>query len=67
MKLTKAQKKLIKKINNPPFTVEFCERCYNERPEKVHPLSYSLGLKHVQEVNAFMAAINGILGIDSKG
>ena len=67
MKLTKAQKKLIKKINNPHFTVEFCEKCYKEKPEDVHPMSYTLGVKHVTEVNAFMTAVNGILDIDSEG
>lgn len=67
MLLNKKQKKLIRKIDDPNFTVEFLERYYGETPGNIERcLSYSLAVINVHKANSFMAAVNGLINSKSR-
>lgn len=61
MKLTKAQKKLVKKINDKDFNINFLEEYYGENAADKKKLSYSLAIMNCAKANAFMRAIDGII------
>jgi hypothetical protein len=62
MLLNKKQKKLVKKINDPNFTIEFLEKYYKEKPGNIERcFSYSLAQVNIYKANAFMAAVNGLI------
>lgn len=63
MKLNKEQKKLVKKIGDKDFNVNFLEEYYGENAAAKSKLSYSLAIMNCAKANAFMRAINGILKI----
>ena len=63
--LRPAQARIVELINSEKFTPEYCERFYKESPlllcdrSRVNNPSYFV--MSVREVNAFMAAVDGII------
>lgn len=63
--LSSAQARIVELINSEKFTPEYCERFYKESPlllcdrSRVNNPSYFV--MSVREVNAFMAAVDGII------
>lgn len=63
--LSPAQERIVSMVNDKKFTVEHCERYYREDPHRLCVRSRcgndSFFVVAVREVNAFMAAIDGII------
>ena len=63
--LSPAQTRIVQLIDSEKFTPEYCERFYKESPlllcgrSRVNNPSYFV--MSVREVNAFMAAVDGII------
>ena len=61
MKLNQQQKAIVQMINDKKYTIEYIEKRYKEKPDKINRLSYSLGLQESWQVEAFMTAVDGII------
>ena len=60
--LSPAQERIVSMVNDKKFTVEHCERYYREDPHRLCVRSRcGNDVVAVREVNAFMAAIDGII------
>lgn len=74
MQLNERQRTIVRLIDDDVFSVETCEKYWNENAGRLSEGTglYTFYLDQVKKVNAFMAAVNGILRVlddraDAKG
>lgn len=65
MKLSENQKTVIQLINDDRFTPELCEKFWKANASEIckRQADWSFYVMTIKEVNAFMRAVSGIVGI----